>query len=69
MINEQYKYSALTSQIIGCDINVHKALGNGLWEVIYQRALDLEMNVAGIAFCREFEMPIFLEMSILEHEE
>ena len=59
MINEQYKYSELTSKIIGCAINVHKALGNGFQEVIYQRALAIEMNIAGIAFSREFEMPIF----------
>lgn len=59
MINEQYKYSELTSKIIGCAMTVHKALGNGFQEVIYQRALAIEMNIAGIAFKREFEMPIF----------
>lgn len=59
MINEQYKYSELTSKIIGCAMTVHKTLGNGFQEVIYQRALAIEMNLAGIAFNREFEMPIF----------
>lgn len=59
MINEQYKYSELTSKIIGCAMTVHKTLGNGFQEVIYQRALAIEMNVAGISFSREFEMPIF----------
>ncbi|MDI9342309.1 MAG: GxxExxY protein [Sediminibacterium sp.] len=59
MINEQYKYSELTSKIIGCAMTVHKALGNGFQEVIYQRALAIEMNLSGIAFNREFEMPIF----------
>ena len=59
MINEQYKYSELTSKIIGCAITVHKSLGNGFLEVIYQRALEIEMNLAGIHFSREFEMPIF----------
>ena len=59
MINEQYKYSALTSKIIGCAMAVHKTLGNGFQEVIYQRALAIDMNLAGIAFSREFEMPIF----------
>ena len=37
MINEQYKYSELTSKIIGCAMVVHKRLGNGFQEVIYQR--------------------------------
>lgn len=59
MINEQYKYSELTSKIIGCAMTVHKALGNGFQEVIYQRALEIEMLQIGISFNREFEMPIF----------
>ncbi|MCC6692854.1 MAG: GxxExxY protein [Chitinophagaceae bacterium] len=59
MINEQYKYSELTSKIIGCAMTVHKTLGNGFQEVIYQRALEIEMREAGISFDREFEMPIF----------
>jgi len=59
MINEQYKYSELTSKIIGCAIAVHTALGSGFQEVIYQRALQIEMREAGISFRREFEMPIF----------
>ena len=40
-------------------MNVHSALGNGFQEVIYQRALKIEMREVGIAFKREFEMPIF----------
>jgi len=59
MINEQYKYSELTSKIIGCAMTVHKALGNGFQEVIYQRALAIELELAGIRFQREFEMPIY----------
>jgi len=59
MINEQYKYSELTSKIIGCAIAVHTTLGSGFQEVIYQRALQIEMREAGISFRREFEMPIF----------
>lgn len=38
---------------------VHKTLGNGFQEVIYQRALEIEMQLKGISFSREFEMPIF----------
>ena len=40
-------------------MTVHSALGNGFQEVIYQRALEIEMNLAGIEFKREFEMPIY----------
>ena len=59
MIDERYKYSELTSKIIGCAMTVHKVLGDGFQEVIYQRALEIEMSLSGIEFKREFEMPIF----------
>ena len=59
MINEQYKYSELTSKIIGCAMTVHKTLGNGFQEVIYQRALAIELELAGIRFQREFVMPVY----------
>ena len=59
MINEAYKYSELTSKIIGCAMKVHSTLGNGFQEVIYQRALAIELNEAGIENTREHEMPIF----------
>jgi GxxExxY protein len=59
MIKEEYKYSALTGKIIGCAMDVHKLLGNGFQEVIYQRALEYEMELQGLSFAREFEMPVF----------
>jgi GxxExxY protein len=61
MINEQYKYSELTSKIIGCAMKVHSTLGNGFQEVIYQRALAIEMGKQGLGFQREMEMTIFYE--------
>jgi GxxExxY protein len=59
MINETYKYSELTSKIIGCAMSVHKSLGNGFQELIYQRALAIEMRVSGLEYSREVEMPIY----------
>ena len=59
MIKEEYKYSELTGKIIGCAMKVHSGLGNGFREVIYQRALAIEMAEAGLSFSREHEMPIF----------
>ncbi len=35
----------MTSKIIGCAMTVHILLGNGFQEVIYQRALAIEMNL------------------------
>ena len=58
MIDERFQYSELTSKIIACAMAVHRALGNGFQEVIYQRGLAIEFSYAGIEFNREFEMPI-----------
>ena len=49
----------LTHRIIGCAMKVHSTLGNGFQEVIYQRALAIELSYEGISFQRELEMSIF----------
>ncbi|WP_449418658.1 GxxExxY protein [Phormidium nigroviride] len=56
---EQFKYADITQKIIGASFEVHKFLGNGFQEVIYQRALAYEMGLAGLSFAREIEQPIF----------
>ena len=38
------KYQELTHKIIGCAMKVHSTLGNGFQEVIYQRALAIELS-------------------------
>ncbi|MCK6612434.1 MAG: GxxExxY protein [Bacteroidia bacterium] len=53
------KHEEITKRIIGCAMRVHNALGNGFQEVIYQRALQIEMQYDGLGFQREMEMPIF----------
>lgn len=49
----------LTHKIIGASMQVHRVLGNGFQEVIYQRALAVEFNHIGISYEREKEMNIF----------
>ena len=58
IINEKYKYSDLTAKIIGAAMEVHKFLGNGFQEVIYQRALAIELGEKELSFVREQEMQI-----------
>lgn len=53
-----FKYGDITEKIIGCCFRIHNTLGNGFQEVIYHRALALELNATGILFEREFEMTI-----------
>lgn len=59
MAEETYLHAELTYKIIGCAMRVHSALGNGFQEVIYQRALAIELAEQGLAFSREHEMDIF----------
>jgi GxxExxY protein len=54
MINDE-----LAHKIIGCAMQVHSTLGNGFQEVIYQRALEIEMGYKEMSFEREKEMPIY----------
>ena len=51
----------LTYKIIGCAMTVHRTLGNGFQEVIYQRALAIEMRKKGLRFVREQEMPVYYD--------
>jgi len=55
------KHEELTHKIIGCAMKVHSVLGNGFQEVIYQRALAIEMEKQNLSFKREMEMTIFYD--------
>lgn len=51
-------HSDITKRIIAAAMKVHSTLGNGFQEVIYQRALEIEMTLNNLSFEREKEMPI-----------
>ena len=54
-------YNDLTHAIIGCAMTVHRKLGRGFPEVVYQRALAIELYKNDITAEREVELPIFYE--------
>ena len=56
---EQLKHKYITEKIIGASFEVHKFMGNGFQELIYQRALAWEFSQAGLSFAREIEQQIF----------
>ena len=58
MIKKEYPLSELTGNIIGCAMAVHRIMGNGFQEVVYQRCLAIEFAKQGIAFSREHEMQL-----------
>lgn len=51
----------ITYKINGCAMKVHRALGNGFQEVIYQRCLAIELKNAGLSFGREVEQTIYYD--------
>ena len=55
----EYKYKELTGVVIGCAMQVHRTLGAGFPEAVYQRSLALEMRVAGLVFQREMTLPLY----------
>jgi GxxExxY protein len=57
-VNLKYKYSDITDKIIRSAMQVHKILGNGFQEVVYQRCLAIEFDALGLKYQREVEMPI-----------
>lgn len=59
LIMADLKFKDITEKIIGASFEVHKFLGNGFQEVIYQRALAWELTQAGLSFAREIEQEIF----------
>jgi len=54
-----FKHQDITQKIIGASFEVHKFLGSGFQEVIYQRALAYEFHQAGLNFAREIEQHIY----------
>lgn len=49
----------LRYKVIGCAMEVHRILGNGFQEVIYQRCLSIELDHAGINHAREVDQDLF----------
>ncbi len=52
-------YQEITGDIIGCAMEVHRTLGSGFQEYVYQRALGIELNKRKIKNIQEFEIKIY----------
>jgi GxxExxY protein len=58
----------LTDRIIAATIRVHKELGPGFLEIMYEEALAIELAAAGITFERQKLLPIFYREHLIgEH--
>ncbi len=66
MENEELIYKEEAYKIIGCCMEVHKTLGNGFLEAVYQEALALEFIKSEIPFEQEKKLEINYKGNILE---
>ncbi len=67
-LQEKYPLSDLTQQIIGIAINIHKRLGPGFVEKVYQRALYLDLRKSRLIFEREKKINIYYNRANLGYE-
>lgn len=57
--------NTITDKIIGCAIEVHKHLGPGLLESIYEKALCYEFELNNITFYNQTEIPLVYKKAAL----
>ena len=58
MAIQDLKYHELTEKIIGCAMKVHRHFGLGFPEIVYKRALIIELEKIGLTFKQEIEKDI-----------
>ena len=61
----EYKHSDITQSIIAAALEVHKTLGNGFQELIYQRALDIELINYKLLVAPEIEMAVLYKGTVI----
>ncbi|MBA7672352.1 hypothetical protein ES703_80528 [subsurface metagenome] len=57
-------HSELTRDIIGAAMEVHKILGAGFLESVYEEALTIELNLRNISFARQRPVDVFYKGKI-----
>ncbi len=62
----EYPFRELTGKIIGAAMEVHRCLGYGFLESVYEEALSVELKLKGIQFERQKELPVFYRNRIIK---
>jgi len=60
--------NALTQRVIGCAVEVHRTLGPGLLEGVYEACLCHELAVAGLAFLRQLRLPVVYKGHVVDYD-
>ena len=58
-------HADLTERIVGCAIEVHRHLGPGLTESVYESAMCIELKAASLPFTRQLGVPVFYKSALL----
>jgi GxxExxY protein len=58
MFKTKEEYDSITSQVIGCAIEVHRELGTGLMESVYEICLVDELIKSGLEIKRQVSIPV-----------
>jgi GxxExxY protein len=61
-------HEEVTGNVIGAAMEVHRALGCGFLEPVYQEAMEIELNIRGVSFVPQAELEIRLQGPGLEAE-
>ena len=52
-------FKELSYAVVGAAMEVHRMLGAGFLETVYQVALEYELNLRGIPFDKEVHLPVY----------
>ena len=65
IISSDLPENAITERIIKCAIAVHREIGPGLLESVYEEALDIECKLDGLHVSRQFKVPVLYRGQII----
>ena len=66
IVKEQYIASEITGNVIGAAMEVHRRLGPGFLESVYEEALAVELGLKKVQFERQKELPVFYRDEIIK---
>jgi len=63
----QLLYSEITGPVIGAAMEVHKILGPGFLESVYEEAFAIELDLQEIPYKRQYAIDIFYKEKLAKH--
>jgi GxxExxY protein len=58
----------LTREVIGAAIEVHREMGPGLLESVYQKCMERELRLRGLSFKPQARLPLVYKGEVLDDE-